>query len=123
GRRGCARGAGRPPAGPRRAGLRAAVEHRHDHGGGPRAAGMAVVTTRRRGSAAAAAAAVPRSRLLLLAGGGVALLLGLWSGLARAGIHDPIGPVSAHGVIMVLGFLGTLIALERAVAFGAAWAF
>lgn len=48
---------------------------------------------------------------------------GVWTGLARAGVHDAVGPVGAHGVIMVLGFLGTLIALERAVALDAWWAF
>lgn len=71
----------------------------------------------------AAAPTMPRPRLLLLAGGGVGLLLGTWTGLSRAGVHDPIAPMAAHGILMVLGFLGTLIALERAVAFGARWAF
>lgn len=66
---------------------------------------------------------VPRGRLLLLAGGGLSLLIGLWTGLARAGVHDPFGPVGAHGIIMTLGFLGTLIALERAVALDAGWAY
>jgi hypothetical protein len=66
---------------------------------------------------------LPRGRLLLLAGGGLGLLLGVWTGLARAGVHDPFGPIMAHGVIMVLGFLGTLIALERAVALGARWGY
>jgi hypothetical protein len=59
-----------------------------------------------------------RGRLLLLAGAGAGLLAGLWSGLARAGVHRPLGPVMEHGILMVLGFLGTLIALERAVALG-----
>jgi len=66
---------------------------------------------------------VPGTRLLLLAGGGLALLIGMWTGLARAGIHDAVGPVGAHGLIMALGFLGTLIALERAVALGTRWAY
>jgi hypothetical protein len=64
-----------------------------------------------------------RGRLLLLAGGGLGLLAGLWSGLARAGVHRPLGPVMEHGILMVLGFLGTLIALERAVALGRRWAY
>lgn len=64
--------------------------------------------------AGVAARAIPRGRLLLLAGGGIGLLVGLWSGLARAGVHAPVGPLTSHGIIMVLGFLGTLIALERA---------
>jgi hypothetical protein len=62
-------------------------------------------------------------RFVLLAGGGFALLIGAWTGLARAGVHDPFGPVAAHGVVMVLGFLGTLIALERAVALNRRWAY
>lgn len=49
--------------------------------------------------------------------------MGLWTGLARAGIHRSVGPIESHGVIMVLGFLGTLIALERAVALGASWGY
>jgi hypothetical protein len=61
--------------------------------------------------------------LWLLAGGGLGLLIGMWTGLARAGVHAPIGPVASHGIIMVLGFLGTLIALERAVAARAGWAY
>jgi hypothetical protein len=65
----------------------------------------------------------PRGRALLLAGGGLALLMGVWTGLARAGIHDPVGPVGAHGLIMSLGFVGTVIALERAVALGERWAY
>ena len=72
---------------------------------------------------ARASARAPRGRLLLLAGGGVGLLAGVWTGLARAGVHQPIGPVTAHGIIMALGFLGTLIALERAVALGRPWAY
>lgn len=67
--------------------------------------------------------AASRVRLLLLAGAGLGLVIGSWTGLARAGVHDPIGPVAAHGIVMVLGFLGTLIALERAVALGTSWAY
>ena len=64
-----------------------------------------------------------RVRFALLLGGGFALLIGVWTGLARAGVHDPFGPVAAHGVVMVLGFLGTLIGLERAVALDRRWAY
>ena len=64
---------------------------------------------------------MPRGRVLLLAGGGFALLIGVWTGLARAGVHDAVGPVASHGIVMVLGFLGTLIGLERAVAMGGRW--
>lgn len=51
------------------------------------------------------------------------LLLGLWGGLSRAGMHDPVSFMGAHGIYMVLGFLGTLIALERAVAIRRGWAY
>lgn len=62
----------------------------------------------------------------LMAAGVVSLLTGLWAGLLRLGLAIPTGQaglVGAHGPLMVLGFLGTLIALERAVALGAAWAY
>ncbi len=54
----------------------------------------------------------------------VMLLAGLWGGLARLGFQLPISGTSAaeHGVLMSLGFLGTLISTERAVALGRAWA-
>jgi len=49
----------------------------------------------------------------------VALVFGVWAGLLRVGwnlppLHDQFA--LAHGVLMVGGFLGTLISLERAVA-------
>ena len=50
---------------------------------------------------------------------GLGLLAGLWAGLLRLGLTLPaILPTGAaqHGPLMVSGFLGTLIALERAVA-------
>jgi hypothetical protein len=54
----------------------------------------------------------------------LALLTALWGGLARLGwalplLHPPLLP--AHGPLMVCGFLGTLIGVERAVALGAFW--
>lgn len=56
----------------------------------------------------------------------IALLAGLWAGLLHLGLAVPAGRAGlaeAHGPLMVLGFLGTLIALERAVALGAAWGY
>ncbi|HEX5114621.1 MAG TPA: hypothetical protein VFW65_05430 [Pseudonocardiaceae bacterium] len=53
-----------------------------------------------------------------------ALLAGLWAGLLRLGLPVPAGHTDLaelHGVLMPLGFLGTLIAAERAVALGRAW--
>lgn len=54
-----------------------------------------------------------------------ALLLGLWAGLARMGIEVP-SPSKlslAHGPLMVSGFLGVLIPLERAAALRRRWMF
>lgn len=60
------------------------------------------------------------------AAGLLALLAGLWGGLARLGwVTSPFAVRTAneHGLLMTLGFLGTLIALERAVALGHRWTF
>ncbi len=65
-------------------------------------------------------------RLPLLALGMLALLTGLWAGLARLGWDVPLprpGFSSLHGPLMVSGFLGTLISLERAVALGQPWGY
>ncbi len=56
----------------------------------------------------------------------VCLLAGLWAALIRLGLPVPTlqGNLAAtHGQLMTLGFLGTFIALERAVALGKAWAY
>ncbi len=66
-----------------------------------------------------------RLRFIPLGIGGVALIIGLWTGLARLGLGLPGGtPALAefHSVLMIAGFLGTLISLERAVAIGRWWA-
>jgi hypothetical protein len=60
-------------------------------------------------------------RLPLLAAGGVALAAGLYAGLLLLGFGLPTprpALADVHGPVMVLGFVGTLIALERAVAPG-----
>jgi hypothetical protein len=64
-------------------------------------------------------------RLSLLACAGSTLAAGLWAGLARIGWDLPRGAALAdlHGPLLVCGLFGTLIALERAVALGRAWAF
>ncbi len=60
-----------------------------------------------------------RARLLLLIPAIAALLLAIWAGLVRMGWQiRPIQP-AAHGPLMVCGFLGTVICLERAVALAA----
>ncbi len=65
-----------------------------------------------------------RTPLLVLAI--LALLAGLWAGLLR--LAWPLAMFRpdlalAHGPLMVCGFLGTLISLERAVALGRGWAY
>lgn len=68
----------------------------------------------------------PRSRAWLLVPAGVSLLAGLDAGLLRMGVPAPIRSATlpdVHGPLMVLGFLGTLIALERAVALRSGWAY
>jgi hypothetical protein len=55
----------------------------------------------------------------------LALLFGLWAGLLRLGWALPAFPslALAHGPLMVSGFLGVLIPLERAVAIRQKWMF
>lgn len=60
-----------------------------------------------------------RAPLLLL--GMLSLLAGLAGGLVRVGWglpHVPVEVVAQHGALMLAGFLGTLISLEKAVALG-----
>lgn len=76
------------------------------------------VSAARRGAA--------RGRSLLLALGGVALLSGLDAGLVRLDVWAPVASTRLgdnHGQIMVLGFLATLISLERAQSLGRPWAY
>ena len=62
----------------------------------------------------------------LLLPGGLALLTGMDAGLTLAGVPAPIGSArlaDLHGSLMVLGFLGTVISLERATALRVGWGF
>lgn len=67
----------------------------------------------------------PRWRAPLLVLGFASLAFGIAGGLVRLGaaIPAPAGAIALHGALMVSGFLGTVIALERAVALGRLWAF
>jgi hypothetical protein len=65
-------------------------------------------------------------RIIPLAAAVGSLVTGLWVGLARLGLVVP-GSVHTlaefHGALMISGFLGTLISLERSVAIGRWWAY
>ena len=66
------------------------------------------------------------ARFPLLAMGLLLLLAGLWGGLLRFGWPWPIEIPNAsteHGAMMIGGFLGTLLTLERAVAIGNPWCY
>ncbi len=67
----------------------------------------------------------PRARRALLVATAAMALLGLLAGLARLGFAVPFGAsrVMAHGPLLVMGVFGTVIALERAVAYGARWGY
>jgi hypothetical protein len=65
-------------------------------------------------------------RLPLLALGFIALFVGVGAGLARLGWAMPAAAAGAaawHGPLMVCGFFGVVISLERAVAHGRAWTY
>jgi hypothetical protein len=65
-------------------------------------------------------------RLALMVGAGIALMAGLDAALLLLGVAAPVTServAAVHGMLMVLGFIGTVIALERAVALGRKWGF
>lgn len=71
-------------------------------------------------------AGLTTSRYGLLTLGGMGLLAGLTGALVLLGVPMPAparGLGADHGVLMTLGFLGTLISLERAVALGRGWGY
>ena len=66
----------------------------------------------------------PAARAPLVAAAFLVLLAGMGGGLARLGFDWPFPMAAAHhGTLMVGGFFGTVIALERAVALARAWAY
>jgi hypothetical protein len=65
-------------------------------------------------------------RAPLLIAGVLSMAFGAWIGLLRLGWNLPFAwqdRLIAHGPLMVCGFLGTLISLERAVALASPWAY
>lgn len=68
----------------------------------------------------------PHPRALLILPAGIALLVGIDAGLTLLDAWPPVRSHrlgELHGVLMVVGFLGTLISLERAVALARPWGF
>lgn len=67
-----------------------------------------------------------RYRIPMLMTGFASLLCGMYIGLIRLGWNLPLQSAvrfESHGALMVCGFLGTVICLERAVAIGERWAY
>jgi len=67
-----------------------------------------------------------RYRIPMLIAGFISLIIGIYIGLARMGWNLPLqttAQLSLHAPLMVCGFLGTVISLERAVAIGQRWAY
>lgn len=67
-------------------------------------------------------------RAVLLVLGMSSLVMGIWGGLLRVPIALPLPVnhanwISSHGPLMVCGFLGTLISLERAVGLRTLWTY
>lgn len=66
------------------------------------------------------------SRAVFLLPAGVAMLAGVNAALLLLGFHAPVATPrlgDLHGMLMVVGFLGTLIAMERAVALRQTWGY
>ncbi len=66
------------------------------------------------------------SRIALVGTAMFVLLAAMWAGLLRMGwAIPPLQPslANAHGPLMIAGFLGTLIGLERAVGLGLKWTY
>ncbi|WP_227659578.1 hypothetical protein, partial [Georgenia subflava] len=69
-------------------------------------------------------------RLAFLLPGAIAMILGLDAALGLLGLPQLLGPAlglvrlpDVHGPLMVLGFVGTVISLERSVALGLPWGY
>ncbi|HUK05627.1 MAG TPA: hypothetical protein VLV90_11170 [Burkholderiales bacterium] len=66
-----------------------------------------------------------RRRIALLALGLASLVAGVCAGLVRLGLDArvPGEAIAWHGALMVGGFFGVVVSLERAVALGSAWSY
>jgi hypothetical protein len=65
-------------------------------------------------------------RFIPLAIAAMAMVIGLLTGLQRLGmlpLAETLSPAELHGALMISGFLGTVISLERAMAMGRWWAY
>lgn len=65
-------------------------------------------------------------RFLFIALGGLSLLSGVWIGIARLSVAVPLpdpAMIALHGPLMAIGFLLTLIGLERAAAVDRWWVY
>jgi hypothetical protein len=65
-------------------------------------------------------------RLILILLGMISLLSAMWGGLVRLGWSLPVlepALVAFHGPLMISGFLGTVISLERAAGLGYRWTY
>src|SRR5262245_1725406 len=86
--------------------------------------GIALASTKDRVTVAHKHSSPRAGRFVLIALAGVSLLFGLWAGTVRLGWALPAPSESFivyHGPLMIIGFLGTLIGLERAVALDRGW--
>jgi hypothetical protein len=66
-----------------------------------------------------------QGRMVVMAATSFVLLMALWAALARLGwqVAAPATVTLQHGPLMISGFLGTLISLERAVALRLRWTY
>jgi len=65
-------------------------------------------------------------RFLFIGFAGLSLLSGVWIGIARLGVALPLpnpAMIALHGPLMTIGFLLTLIGLERAAAVDRWWVY
>lgn len=92
----------------------------------PACEGRAVIPTAAPAPIGAPRRPMPIGRLALLVLAGACLLTGLDAGLLLLGLPAPVTAerlLDVHAQLMLVGFLGTLISLERAIAIRRAWGY